>query len=612
MPRPPLRGIPQDGLQPEQFTVLETMISQQHDKQLKLLEKVVIQEHGKLRLLIEERLNQQSRLLDSRLQTYSEQAPQRSTNLTKRVRKRASATVTVDGGMSKGVAFYPTKPTGGSGAGESSVTLSQHSNRSSPPSPAVRLPENSISPPSPSTMHQMQMHPSTPTNGLDVSEVSAQPQQSNVTFGIGGDGSSTVSKTMRQLHRGVHHIDSDEEEKDLLPINHPIFVAVIYTAILINALQLGVAVEINGGAWDSCWRVLDHVFTAIFAGEMIIKLYYLRRAYFVDRWNLLDFVVALTSILDSWVIPLVTGGDGGILLKMLQFLRLLRMFKVLRMRRDLLALVEGLMASLKSMYWVSLLLLLAIYTAAILCVDVIGSDSVADDYTSEGYDNIKGFGTLGKAMLTLFSISILDTWSTVITPISNVQPYLIPFFLIFLITTSFALMNSIIGIIVEQTSAATAKVKEMDERKKREMKRDRVSELMEVLDQIDESPDGIITAEEMLGARNNVDFQAILRSIDLPPGFTVADLHLMLDKTGGGMVSKASFLEGMFQLIFCNDFQRQCLSQLSMAQIRRSVFELGTDLFEEVGSLKEELSTMKKLNPAPKQTLAAFFNVGPG
>jgi len=172
---------------------------------------------------------------------------------------------------------------------------------------------------------------------------------------------------------------------------------------------------------------------------------------------------------------------------------------------------------------------------------------------------------------------------------------MLPFFLMFLVTTSFGLMNALIGIIVEQTTAATARMEELDNEEKRQQQLGRVQELIDVVSKIDESNDGQISIEEMEAAKDNEDLNRILRSIDLPPGFSVSDLHLMLDENGNGTMSQEEFVEGMYQLIFCNEFQSQCVAKLSVAHIKKCVFELRRDFFEEMKMMRQQVFAMQKV-----------------
>merc|ERR1719503_348843 len=96
--------------------------------------------------------------------------------------------------------------------------------------------------------------------------------------------------------------------------------------------------------------------------------------------------------------------------------------------------VEGLVGSLRSLSWVVMLLMLMIYLFAIICVEVIGHEHdlypgyVAD---SEGltlslsysdFNNYEYFGTLRRAMFTLFGISLLADWES-LRPVWEFQPW---------------------------------------------------------------------------------------------------------------------------------------------------------------------------------------------
>lgn len=60
------------------------------------------------------------------------------------------------------------------------------------------------------------------------------------------------------------------------------------------------------------------------------------------------------------------------------------------------------------------------------------------------------FGTIGASMYTLFQIMTLEGWSEeIVRPVMEVYPYAWVFFIPFIITTSFAVLNLFIGIIVD-------------------------------------------------------------------------------------------------------------------------------------------------------------------
>ena len=60
------------------------------------------------------------------------------------------------------------------------------------------------------------------------------------------------------------------------------------------------------------------------------------------------------------------------------------------------------------------------------------------------------FGTIGASMYTLFQIMTLEGWSEeIVRPVMEVYPYALVFFIPFIITTSFAVLNLFIGIIVD-------------------------------------------------------------------------------------------------------------------------------------------------------------------
>merc|ERR1719388_523602 len=99
--------------------------------------------------------------------------------------------------------------------------------------------------------------------------------------------------------------------------------------------------------------------------------------YIEDNWNRLDALLVCLSVLDVWIISLATGGgESGMqqlsILRLLRILRIMRMVRLLRAFKELWVILKGILDSFKTMFWISLLLFLVLYTCSILCVPVIG------------------------------------------------------------------------------------------------------------------------------------------------------------------------------------------------------------------------------------------------
>jgi len=382
-------------------------------------------------------------------------------------------------------------------------------------------------------------------------------------------------------------------------IQHPYFLGVIYTVIIINAVGMGMQVDLQGGSWDTIWKVLDYFCTAIFIIEAIIKIYILRAAYFRIKWNIVDFLVVCSAILDVFL--------SHNHLTVLRMLRLGRLTKILQMKNDLMVLIGGIVASLKAMFWVCVLMLLIIYAGAILCAEVMRNETGYDSFI---FDNRKHFGSLGSSMMTLFSIAILDdTWSEVVWPVSKVQPYMLPFFAAFLVITSFGLMNAFIGIVVERIIVAARKAKELDTKFQRQQKLHIAEELVQLVEQIDcgHTKDGWITVEELDKVKDTPPFKRMIELFDFPPGFSLSDLHMILDDNSDGRMSGEEFIDGMFKMIFrSTSFHNQCMHKLAFAQIRQDILNFRSDFFMEMATMREQcnnrLRTEFEHKPAPWQT----------
>ena len=216
-------------------------------------------------------------------------------------------------------------------------------------------------------------------------------------------------------------------------VHGPAFQVFITGVILFNAVILGL--ETSGFVMARVGPLilfLDALCLAIFVVEIAAKLFARRLGFFRDGWNIFDFLVV--------GIALVPSADGLSVLRALRILRLLRIVSVTpRLRR----VVEGFLAALPGMASVFLLMGIIFYIFAVIATKLFGQDFP------------QWFGTLGESAYSLFQVMTLESWSMgIVRPVMEVHPDAWLFFVPFILVTTFAVMNLVVGLIVNSMQEA--------------------------------------------------------------------------------------------------------------------------------------------------------------
>ncbi|SHJ66338.1 voltage-gated sodium channel [Palleronia salina] len=212
--------------------------------------------------------------------------------------------------------------------------------------------------------------------------------------------------------------------------------------ILFNAIVLGLetsdAVMAEAGPLIVA---LDTACLTVFVIEIGLKLYARGLDFFRRGWNIFDFVIVGISM-----VPAAQG------LTVLRALRILRLLRVVSVAPSLRRVVEGLVNALPGMGSVFVLMGMIFYIGAVMATKLFG-DAFPD-----------WFGTLGRSGYTLFQIMTLESWSMgIVRPVMEVYPYAWLFFVTFIMVTTFAVVNLLVGLIVnsmqdahhEETNEAT-------------------------------------------------------------------------------------------------------------------------------------------------------------
>ncbi|GMG81193.1 hypothetical protein LNKW23_04050 [Paralimibaculum aggregatum] len=207
----------------------------------------------------------------------------------------------------------------------------------------------------------------------------------------------------------------------------------ILGVIVFNALVLGL--ETSKTVMEAIGpplRALDKLCLGIFIVELMLKLYAQRLEFFRRAWNIFDAVIIGIALMP-------TGGG----LAVLRALRILRVLRVVSVAPSMRRVVQGFLNALPGMGSVILLMGMIFYVGAVMSTKLFG----------EAFP--QWFGTVGESAYSLFQIMTLESWSMgIVRPVMELYPQAWAFFVPFILATSFAVVNLLVGLVVNSMQEA--------------------------------------------------------------------------------------------------------------------------------------------------------------
>ncbi|XP_037620430.1 voltage-dependent T-type calcium channel subunit alpha-1I-like isoform X2 [Sebastes umbrosus] len=287
-------------------------------------------------------------------------------------------------------------------------------------------------------------------------------------------------------------------------IAHKLFDYVVLAFIFLNCIT--VALErpriLQGSLERLLLTVSNYIFTAIFVAEMTVKvvsmgLYLGEKAYLRSSWNILDGFLVFVSLIDI-VVSMAGGAKILGVLRVLRLLRTLRPLRVISRAPGLKLVVETLITSLKPIGNIVLICCAFFIIFGILGVQLfkgkfyycVGfdvknitnkSDCLAANY--RWVHHKYNFDNLGQALMSLFVLASKDGWVNIMyhgldavgidqQPSINNSPWMLLYFISFLLIVSFFVLNMFVGVVVENFHKCRQH-QEVEEAKRREEKRQR-------------------------------------------------------------------------------------------------------------------------------------------
>uniref|UniRef100_A0A6I8N9P4 Voltage-dependent T-type calcium channel subunit alpha n=1 Tax=Ornithorhynchus anatinus TaxID=9258 RepID=A0A6I8N9P4_ORNAN len=287
-------------------------------------------------------------------------------------------------------------------------------------------------------------------------------------------------------------------------IAHKLFDYVVLAFIFLNCITIALErPQIENRSTERIFlTVSNYIFTAIFVAEMTLKvvslgLYFGEQAYLRSSWNILDGFLVFVSIIDI-VVSMASAGGAKILgvLRVLRLLRTLRPLRVISRAPGLKLVVETLISSLKPIGNIVLICCAFFIIFGILGVQLFKgkfyhclgldirnitnrSDCLAANY--RWVHHKYNFDNLGQALMSLFVLASKDGWVNIMyngldavavdqQPVTNNNPWMLLYFISFLLIVSFFVLNMFVGVVVENFHKCRQH-QEAEEARRREEKR---------------------------------------------------------------------------------------------------------------------------------------------
>ncbi|XP_026207393.1 voltage-dependent T-type calcium channel subunit alpha-1G isoform X2 [Anabas testudineus] len=287
-------------------------------------------------------------------------------------------------------------------------------------------------------------------------------------------------------------------------ITHKMFDHVVLVIIFLNCITIAMErPRIDPTSAERIFLTLsNYIFTAIFVAEMTVKIVALGwcfgdKAYLRSSWNILDGMLVMISVIDI-LVSLISNSGTKILgmLRVLRLLRTLRPLRVISRAPGLKLVVETLMSSLKPIGNIVVICCAFFIIFGILGVQLFkgkfficqGEDvrniTNKSDCVQASYKWVRhkyNFDNLGQALMSLFVLASKDGWVDIMydgldavgvdqQPKMNYNPWMLLYFISFLLIVAFFVLNMFVGVVVENFHKCR-RHQEAEEAKRREEKR---------------------------------------------------------------------------------------------------------------------------------------------
>jgi len=319
--------------------------------------------------------------------------------------------------------------------------------------------------------------------------------------------------------------------------------------IIINAFTIGMETSISrhGHRIPASLHFLEYAFVILYCIELLLRVCASggRRA-LSSHWVKFDAAMVAAGILNFLLTVTSLGGGAAAravdhvnILKVLRLCRLVKTVRVIVQFRTLWMLVQGLMYAVLPMFWTAILMIVVIYVFAVIAMETIQVSGGNSDYSTAAHH----YDTIGGAMLTLMQLLTLDSVAAIYRPLITTKPWLVIYFVIFILLGPIALMNIVTAIMVESSLRTASEDQEAKKAWKSVRRKILMPKLRSIFFALDTSGDGEVDREELLNAPPDIK-EAIQHIVGLDE---LEEVFSLMDYDGSGVIDIEEFVDGIMR-----------------------------------------------------------------
>jgi Ca2+-binding EF-hand superfamily protein len=344
------------------------------------------------------------------------------------------------------------------------------------------------------------------------------------------------------------------------------FGAVIGTNALISGVEVQYRSIHLGEELPAAFVILRHAYTVLFLVELVARVYKLGFANFFCKgevfWAWMDMLVVVMALIEMTMDVFLTASDqeeelpGVAVLRNVRLARLVRLTRAFRLHRiirfiaALRMLVYSIAATLKSLLWAMVLLVMIIYVFGLaFTMQALDFVEKTDDLGQDEKATLtQEWGSLDVSMYTLFqSISGGVSWRDPSLPLQKISVVPTALFTVYIAFVYFAVLNVVTGVFCSSAVETTQRNPDLVAKSIIDDKRACTEKLQQLVGAIDDDESGRITIDELELIAEDDLMKAYFHAlqIDLSDAYT---LFKLIDDSNDGAIKLDDFLRGCEKL----------------------------------------------------------------